>query len=438
MLYSSLLETVLLPLGDVLIGSQVMRQLRAWRRIQELPESKILEMQREKLAVMLKHAVTTIPYYSKIPVQSGDPEEWLRSFPILRKGDIKGRWEQFINPNAKGLIAYESSGSSGIQGKVYLDKTAQSVIRAIMMLWWEWAGYKLGNSVLQTGMTPNRGLLKGIKDRLLRTEYMVAFNLSDDTMLRHLAKAESKGYDHLAGYASSLYLLGETAKKQDMRIHFDSVISWGDKMFAHYRRSIERTFQTRVYDTYACNEGLMIAAQKDHDFYYQMAPHTYLELLDAEGHPVPDGELGHVVVTNLDNFAMPLIRYYVGDLAVRLPRQRYPEKRELGFPLLERIIGRDTDIVRTPSGKFLIVHFFTGIFEFYPEIRQFRVVQTSLDYFTIEYIRENTFTEAILDEIRVRIYEHLGENVHINFVEVDHIPSTPSGKPQIISSEIRQ
>lgn len=438
MRYSSLLENIILPFGDVLNGSQVIRQLRIWRRIQALPESKILEMQRQKLSAMLHHAATTIPYYSGMPVQSGDPEGWLKSFPVLKKVDIKGKLEQFINPNARKLIAYESSGSSGIQGKVYLDKAAQSVIRAIMMLWWEWAGYRLGNTVMQTGMTPNRGLLKSIKDRLLRTEYMVAFNLSESTMLQYLKKAEGISYNLLAGYASSLYLLAETAKRRGMRIQFDSVISWGDKMFAHYRRSIEDTFQTRVYDSYACNEGLMIAAQKDHEFYYQMAPHTYLELLDAQGHPVPDGELGYVVITNLDNFAMPLIRYYVGDLAVRLPRHRYPERCDLGFPLLERIIGRDTDIVRTRSGKSLIVHFFTGIFEFYPQIKQFRVVQTSLDYFTIEYIKENTFRETILDEIRGRIYEHLGEKVQMKFVEVDHIPPTASGKPQIISSEIRQ
>ena len=181
----------------------------------------------------------------------------------------------------------------------------------------------------------------------------------------------------------------------------------------------------------------MIAAQKDIDYLYVMTPEVYLEILDDQGREVPDGELGHVVVTILTARAMPLIRYQLGDLAVKLPASAYPGDRELSYPLLQKVIGRDTDIVKTRSGKFMVVHSFTGIFEHIPEISQFRVIQTDLDSITIEFIPGPGFHRTMLDNIKGKIYDGLGESLSLTFKPVDCIPPTASGKPQIISSLLK-
>lgn len=218
-------------------------------------------------------------------------------------------------------------------------------------------------------------------------------------------------------------------------IHFEAAVSWGDKLFPHYKELIEKQFRTRVFDTYGCSEGLMIAGECAEGKMHIMTSQVYIEIVDEEGNEVPPGTLGRVLATRLDNFAMPLIRYYIGDLAIVAD----PEKRcgcGKPYPMLEKVIGRDTDIVKTRSGRSMIVHFFTGIFEFYPEIKQFRVIQRDLDSMEIEYVKDTGFHNSILDKVTKDIENHLGETFPVKFSEVESIPDTPSGKPQIIQSFI--
>ena len=105
--------------------------------------------------------------------------------------------------------------------------------------------------------------------------------------------------------------------------------------------------------------------------------------------------------------------------------------------MLKKVVGRDTDLVRTSSGKSLIVHFFTGIFEFYSEIRQFRVIQNDINSIEIEYIPTAEFSTETLDKLKKDIEKYLGEEeLRVTFHSVDEIPATPSGKPQIIESNL--
>lgn len=434
--YNRILEQIFLPLGDLINGSSFRKELDKWRRLQFLSEEQLDEAQHKNLSDLLNHATHNIPYYRDLnhARNEKDPTSWLKSFPILNKKLVKENTDRLVFKDKSKLLKYSSSGSSGIQGTVYMNKQEQSIIRAILILWWEWSGYYIGKPFFQTGMTPTRGLLKGLKDFLFRTKYYVAFGIDEDYTTEMLKKQLGKKNFHLGGYASSLYLLAKIAAQKGLSVEFDAAISWGDKMFPHYRKVIEDQFKAKVFDTYACNEGVMIAAQFDLQYYYIMSPHVFLEIVDKDGLEVPDGELGRVLVTRLDGFSMPLIRYEIGDLAVKLKKEKYPTNRKLNFPLLESIIGRDTDIVRTPTGKFMIVHYFTGIFEFYPDIKQFRVIQESIQGIMIEYIPESNFHQSTLKKIELELRKYIEPEFLIEFKQVDFIPATKSGKPQIIES----
>jgi len=436
-LHNSILENSILPMGDIVLGTEYISTLRKWRKIQNYSELELKELQEKNLRNLLDHVQQNIPFYKKFVSGSGRLE--LKDLPVLTKPIIRDNIDSMLwHPDRKHkLISEKSSGSSGIQGEVFVSRKEQSVFQAIQTLTWEWAGYRPGRSLLQTGMTLNRGVVKSIKDFLFNTQYVSAFNL-DQKSVGDVLKELNRQTLFFGGYASSLWVFAEAAKALNINdLKFEGVISWGDKMFPHYRVRIEEQFNTRVYDTYGTTEGFMIAGQKDLPYHYILTPHVYLELLDGKGNEVPDGEMGHVVVTRLDAYEMPLIRYYLGDLAIKLPRDKYPEKRDLQFPLLEKIIGRDTDIVRTRSGKRMIVHFFTGIFEHAPEILQFRVIQHSLDEMTIEYIPRDIFSSVVLDVLTKKIHDYLQEQLPITFVKVESIPSTSSGKPQIILSTIK-
>lgn len=438
-LKNNLLEKIILPIGDWVIGSKFIKTLRRLRWETRQSEFYLDELQVKRLGAILEHAVAYSEYYRKVDKLPDEaPVKRLKAFPILDKQLLRTEQKLLLTVPEHQLLRQSSSGSSGIQSVVYWTKEEQSLHRATQILWWEWAGYYLGKPILQTGMTPKRGLVKSFKDKLLSTYYMVAFSPSEESLNDALNWALRQNEPFLGGYASSLYILSQHAHNNSMKLSFGGAVSWGDKLFDHYRNSIETAFNTKIYETYGTAEGMMIAAQKDLPYMYIMTPNVYLEILDDEGNEVPDGQMGHVVVTSLHAKGMPLIRYKIGDIAIKLPRSEYPEKRALSLPLLQKVIGRDTDIVKTRSGKMMVVHTFTGIFEHIREIQQFCVIQENLDGVKIQYIPRDDFKDEMLESIKNKIQSYLKEPAfQLIFEPVQYIAPTPSGKPQIIQSFLK-
>lgn len=427
-----LLEHLVLPMGDTMIGGSMMSELRKLRKM-----NGDAQFQQEKLMKVLQHAAKKSPYYKELNIPfHEDPVTYLKRFPILTKQMLRSETDRLLTMPVHGLSRECSSGTSGFQSIVYWTKQEQSQHRATQLLWWEWAGFRMGDPILQTGITPNRKLIKGIKDKLLNTYYLQAFSHSEEDVKKAFDWVKSKKDPVLAGYASSLYVLAQFAEKMGEQLHFKTAISWGDKLFPHYRRQIERVFGTKVHETYGSAEGLMMGAQKDLDHMYLMNQNVFFELVDDDGNDVKEGEMGHVIVTSLNAFAMPLIRYRIGDLARMLPRDQYPVKRSMDYPIIEKVIGRDTDLVRTPGGKVLVVHSFTGIFEHIPEISQFRITQEKLSGIKVEFVPGEGYHEQLLDKIREKLDENIREPFEVEFIERNQIPPSASGKPQLIISKI--
>jgi phenylacetate-CoA ligase len=252
-----------------------------------------------------------------------------------------------------------------------------------------------------------------------------------------LESLEGKADVYFGGYASGLYAYACIAEQYRLKTTFRSVISWGDKMFPHYRKKIEKVFNTKVFDTYGCTEGIIVGGQCKAGNYHILTPHVYLELLDDNNNPVKPGSIGNVVVTRLDGRSFPLVRYKLGDLAIKAE----DDKRctcGMHYPQLSMIVGRETDIVYTPKDNPLIVHFFTGIFEHEQDIRQFRVTQFENKDILIEYITDVDDHSAILERLTDMMNRRAGEVLPVNFCRVSHIPATKSGKPQIVLSHLKR
>ena len=440
MIYNFLLEKIILPIGDMMVGSSFVKELKNLRHQDTLSESELEKLQKKKLGNVLDYAAEHSSYYAQFKeYYDPDPVKFLKKLPILDKETLRKNTDALLTKDKSYLILQRSSGSSGVQTTVYFDKKEQSIQRAYQIRWWEWAGYRMGDPILQTGITPKRGTLKKIKDFLFQTYYLPAFTHSEKSVLDAFKWVSGKKNVVFAGYASSLYVLAKIAKKNKTQMNFKTAISWGDKLFEHYRKSIESTFETQVYETYASSEGFMIAAQKDLHYLYLMTTDVYVEIVDENDEEVEDGKMGHLVITKLNNFSMPLIRYRIGDLAIKLPREKYPEHREYAYPLLQKVIGRDTDLIKTRSGKYMVVHSFTGIIEHYPEIKQYTVIQKDLDGIIIQYIADDGFDITVLDKIEWEIRKSLQEDrFYVKFEKVEYIAPTASGKPQIIQSFLEQ
>lgn len=434
MKYNQILNSLLLPVGDFLFNTDFSRSLKKVRALNNKSCQELISIQKSRLNQLLNHATQHSIYYKSLEIEhSENPYKWIKQFPILTKQILRENSNQLLTTEKKNLQRLSSSGSSGFQSTVYVNKQELSLYWASQVNWWEWAGYQVGDSMIQMGVNPKRGLIRGLKDHLFRIQYLNSFSLSESEIVEALTKAREKKIKFLCGYSSSLNLFSEIAEKHNISgLQLNGVISLGEKMVDAYRENIENTFRCPVYETYGSGEGLLIASQKDLKSLYINTPHVYLELLDDNGNEVQEGEMGQVVVTSLIHHSMPLIRYKTGDMAVKLPEEEYPAGRALDMPLLKEVIGRKTDVLKTPRGNYLSVHSFTGLFAKYPQIRQFKVLRKSNDKLQIEFVPDDHFYAEILSSIKKRITEEITNEFRITFVKVNSIKPQKSGKPQII------
>lgn len=439
---SSLIRNFILPLGDLIFGQQMIKRLKFLEAAQYWPLEKILEKQVEDLQSLIRIAYSEVPFYRQLMAEAGvEPADIkvpsdLSMLPIVTKDMLREGFPHLTTrPTGQKTYQASTSGSTGKNFFVMEDANTAGWYRASFMLSLEWAGWQIGEPHLQTGMTLERGLDRRLKDWLLGCHYKSAYQLDDahlDEILREMGKHRLK---YLWGYPGSLYYIAKHAEKVEWNQPLKSVVSWGDSLYPHYRRKIEKVFQTHVFDTYGVAEGVQIAAQCEQGNYHMHALDAVVEFLDDDGNQVSPGELGNIIVTRLHPGPMPLIRYAVGDLGI--PSANLSCKCGRGFPLMDSIQGRDADIIFTPSGNRLIVHFFTGILEHFQEIDSFQVIQTHPDSILLRIQPKGEINQQVLSKINTSLAEKGAGDLSVDFDIVDRIPLPPTGKHRFIINKMK-
>lgn len=339
---------------------------------------------------------------------------------------------------ATGRRTFESrtSGSTGSNFIVRTDSETFGQARAVLLLCLQWAGWRFGEPHFQTGMTLSRDPVRGLKDLLFRCHYVSAYDLRDSHLRDHLRVIEAKKLVHVWGYPGSIYELARYARSQGWNQPLVSVVTWGDNLHPHYREEIEAVFGCQVLDTYGCAEGIQVSAQCGHGQTYHIHElDTLVECVDDEGQPVPAGESGHLILTRLHPGPMPLLRYKVGDIG-RLG-DGTPCTCGRQWQTMIEVQGRDTDIILTPGGNRLIVHFFTGILEHFDGIESFQAVQETLEEMTLRVVP----TPSYVPEDEAKIIQALtekGADLKIHVTLVDEIPLPPTGKRRFVTSTLKR
>jgi phenylacetate-CoA ligase len=439
--YQRFCHRVLLPLADAALGQHVAPIFDELLAFQWLPIGEIDRYRAERLHALLRFSVEKVPFYRRAFQERGlRPEDIsgpaaLKQLPVLTKKHLRDDFDELRVAGFTGP-AYEmkSSGSTGAQTTVLIDRPCNDEVFATQLLFWSWGGFAMGQPHLQTGMSLNRGTTKRLKDLMFRCTYTSAFDLTDRAMEATVRHIDRTGIRALFGYASSIYVLARYLERQGLQRKMSSIFTWGDSLFPHYRELIERVFLCRVNDCYGLGEGLQCAAQcEHHDALHEAMHGVIMEIVDHAGMPVPPGVLGRVVVTRLAPGPMPLIRYDTGDVAHFVEG---PCACGRALRRVSRVQGRATDIVTTPAGDRLIVHFFTQIFEMVPQIAQFQVRQDRPEAITIRYVRASGFDAAVLEGIKREIAKNCVYPLEVTFVEVEDIPLEKSNKRRFVISTI--
>jgi phenylacetate-CoA ligase len=283
-------------------------------------------------------------------------------------------------------------------------------------------------------MNFSRGLSLRLKDALLRCHYFSASHLKDVELDRTLERLERYGIRHLWGFPGSIYLLARRALRAGWNTVLDSVVTWGDNLYPGYRHTVEAAFGCRILDTYGCSEGMQIAAQCERrDLYHIHMLDVIVEFLDAEGKPAPPEKPGSIVVTRLHPGPMPFVRYRIGDVGIRGVCQCDCHR---GFETMKRIEGRDTDYIVTPDGNRLIVHFFTGILEHFPEIESFQVIQSEPASITLRVVPADDFNSTVAERIIAALRQRGAGDLDIRLDTVQSVPLTAGGKRRFIVNQV--
>ena len=443
-MHSLLLNRYVLGLGDLLSRQQVMHWYGFYHEAQWWPRAKLLQYQNEKLKKLLEIANREVPFYRDLYARHGaDPGsiagvDDLHRLPVTTKEGLKSSYPAgCTRPSRWPVKEYFTSGSSGNPFAVLVDNQTMSHARALMLLRSNYSGWQQGAALFQTGMSLKRGVVKKLKDLVFNIYYASAFDLSDRNLDRYLEVIGQRRLKYLMGYPGSIFALAERARQVGFESQMNGIVTWGDNLYGHFRARIEGQFRCRVTDTYGCGEGIQVAAQcpDGGGSYHIFMPHVIVEIVDDAGVPVPRGECGHILLTRLQPGAMPLIRYRVGDVG-RLSVQTSCSCGR-GYDLLEKVEGRDSDIIQTPNGNKLIVHFFTGIFEYYPEIAKFKVFQNKLDTLDIQVVLQPGAEQGALERVKDEILQKGDPGLTINFAVVDTI-SDSNGKRRFVTSNLKR
>ena len=434
---------------QVYMGRDTLRHLKDVESTQWLSVDKIKKIQWIKLKNLLEYAYINVPFYHRVlktlNMTSKDiktPNDF-RKLPLLDKQKIRNNISDIVSSNYKtrDLIPNSTGGSTGINLNFFNDRKNSGYVSAIVLRNDHWAGLEIGDKNVRLWGAPfdisrQDNLKKKIYNKLVRTLFLSSYNLSEENMFVYAKKILQYKPKVIVAYPSPLYHFAKFLEENGIEgINPKSIISSAEVLYDYQKELIESVFQCRVFNRYGCREFSTIAQEcSQHSGMHMNAEHVYVECLKGDGEPASPGEIGELVITDLDNYGMPFIRYLIGDIGV-LSDGKCDCGR--GLPILEKIEGRTFDIVVGTNGRAVGGTFWTLLLRTAIEgIKQFQVVQESISKISIEVVPDESFEEGQIGTLINKIREHLGQDMKVNFQIVDKIPPSRSGKFRFVISKV--
>jgi phenylacetate-CoA ligase len=420
--------------------SRHLHYLRVLEQTQFDPPAVVAARQLAALKVQLTHAYDTVPYYRRtwdaVGVHPSDVKAFadLDAFPVLTKADIRAHEADLLSTAYRGakLRLKRTSGSTGVPLTIRVDEPAMQWKHACTIRSDQWSGYRLGQRVAKVWGNPeylHLGWRGRVRNRLLdRAVYLDTIHLTDAKVAAFAAELRRHRPGLVFGHAHSLYLVACHLKKTGATdIRPNGIISTAMVLHDYQRKAIEEVFGTPVSNRYGCEEVSLIAAECEaHAGLHVNADNVYVE--------APTGKPGPLVVTDLANRAMPLIRYQIGDVAVGAGRACTCGR---GLPLLDRIEGREADYVVTPAGTLISGISLTENFALLIDgTAQVQIVQETIHDLRIRLVPGDGFGAASHEQIEKLVRDTFGPTVRYDVELVDAIPQEASGKYRFCISKV--
>lgn len=444
-----LVRNLIYPIHERLVGRPTHRVLSELEESQWWPVEELRRLQERKLRALLLHAWDRCPAHRGRLASAGLSRADLAGFrladlaalPLLSKSEIREDLESFSDLEVHGgAFRYTTGGSSGEPLTFHIDRRRQAHDQAARMRTHAWFGVRHGEREVYLWGAPvelsKQDRLKALRDRLTNQRLFSAFAMSAETMAGYLDAIRRFRPSCLFGYPSSLALLAEFACSgggPERLPSLKAVFPTGEALYPHQRRLLEETFGAPVADCLGARDAGFLAHECPEGSMHLTAESVVVEVVDAAGAPAGHGELGELVVTHLENYALPFLRYRTGDMG-RLGDSACLCRR--GLPVMEVAAGRSTDFLVRRDGS--IVHALAVIYTFreLTGVRSFRVHQRSVDDVSVRIVKAVDYRAEDDERIVAEIRRRLGESVRVEVTAVDRIPEERSGKFRYVTSDV--
>ncbi len=445
-LYTRMVSSCLFPLHEKVKHHDTVQIFKEMERTQWLSREQLKTLQVERLWEFLSKAGRHVPYYRNLfRDMAFDPAcisslSDLARLPFLTKAVIRANTEQLKSDLAQNLSRFNTGGSSGEPLIFFLGNERVSHDVAAKWRATRWWDVDIGDPEIVVWGSPielgSQDRVRQIRDSLLRTKLLPAFEMSEAKLDRFVADIRAMRPKMLFGYPSALAHIARHAESRgqrmdDLGIRVAFVTS--EKLYDHQRERISNVFGCRVANGYGGRDAGFIAHECPDGGMHLTAEDIIVEIVDEAGHPVPHGTAGEIVTTHLATGDFPFIRYRTGDIGV-LDDQHCPCGR--GLPLLKEIQGRTTDFVVARDGTVMHGLALVYVVRDIPGVKEFKIVQETLELTRIFLVTEPPFQpenrQTIIDGFKRR----LGPEVDIQIEHVASIPKEASGKFRYIVSKV--
>lgn len=425
---------------DALRGGKVRKALDVLKKCEDgiWSDEYIADYQANALSNLMTHCMNTVPYYRGVKTLN------LKDWPVLSKSKIKENQALFMSSKykKKSLFKMSTSGSTGTPFTCYQDVGKKRHVNAEVLYYNGKTGYKIGKKIIYFRSIVSE-VAKSKLQQFMQNIVLVDCNdLSDEKIARNLKliSKETRGSGAMMmGYCSTL----DAFRKYFDKYGYDKAedcniigIVGGSEMFQDVTRDgVEKAFKCKGYSRYANEEnGFIGQDDEERNVFIPNRADYIVEILKIDSdEPADDGEVGRVVITDLYNFAMPMVRYDTGDVGAWITTIHNGKKRRA----IGKFCGRVVDMIFDCKGNQISPHAITNAMWEYQVMRQFQFIQKGKAEYVIKI---NPLPEVILEpDIIIRtIKSVVGNDAVVTIEIVDEIPILASGKRRYIVNEMKK
>ncbi|HZK01825.1 MAG TPA: hypothetical protein VFC96_03080 [Anaerovoracaceae bacterium] len=434
-----IIEKGVYPYMEIRRGNLIRKKTSELRQNQNAGLTELTRLQGEKLRRLLIHCINTVPAYENCKYLEkeimADALAALPKFPVLDKGTFKKEFESYISQDAdrSSLIENQTGGSTSEPVKFFMDRHMVEYYEAARWRGLSWWSITHGSpSVMIWGNPQDLGSFENkryhLKERWLKNRIMIpAYAIKADKMQNYLNAIRKFKPEYIYGYSSALELFANLLvdKKLSVGLNLKAVVSTAETLHDYQRETIEEAFGCPVVNEYGARDAGIIAYQCPAGSMHISAENAILEVVDPESlEPLPMGERGVFLVTDLNNTVMPRLRYRLGD------RGTLSEEKcscGMGLPILKELDGREADIFITVDGKFIHGHAFNRLSRSINSVKQFQIIQEQPSLARLAIVRSEGYDQGEIDWFISSVKQMLpGTKIDISMV--NHIPVSGSGK----------